>query len=76
MSSRFTAKITVTSVDVSGELTSLTFLPDYGQGRNAEWATATPSLSLAMNVKNAVAEGIQVGDAFTLTFEKEDKAVG
>lgn len=76
MSDRFTAKVTVSGVTVSGQQTTLVFMPDYAQGRNAEWAEFTPSLSLTMNVKNSVAEGVQVGDAFTLTFEKEDKAVG
>jgi len=45
------------------------FLPDYQDGRNAEWAEATPSLSFKMNVKSAVAEHFEVGGKYTVTFE-------
>lgn len=71
MTDRFTAKTKIHTREGGGSGTvRLTFEPDYGQGKNAEWAEATPSLHIAMNVKTDVAEGIEVGDTFTLTFEK------
>ncbi len=53
---------------------SLTFGPDYADGRNQEWAKYTPGLSLTMGVKASVAEHFEVGDTFTLTFSKEGSA--
>jgi hypothetical protein len=47
----------------------LSFGPDYQSGRNAEWAEATPSLSLQMTVKASVAENFELGSSYTLTFE-------
>lgn len=49
---------------------SLSIGPDYADGANAEWAKYTPTLSLSMNVLPSVAENFNVGDKFTLTFEK------
>jgi hypothetical protein len=57
-----------------GEGTStLRFGPNYSDDKNQEWATATPALSLTMTVKDEVVarQGLKVGDAITLTFEKE-----
>jgi hypothetical protein len=71
MSKKFTAKVVVESKVEHGQQVSLQFRPDYDQGRNAEWAEATPALSLGMTVKNEVAEQVEVGDAFTLTFAKD-----
>ena len=48
------------------------FSPDYAQGRNSEWAAATPTLSLRMTLNGAVADRFIVGKAFTLTFEEEN----
>lgn len=46
--------------------------PDYAQGRNAEWAKATPSGVIRMTINNPSAlEQFSIGDAFTVTFEKE-----
>lgn len=51
----------------------LTFAVDYNDGRNAEWAAATPSLSLNMSVKKAIAdEHFPLGKAITLTFEPSE----
>lgn len=57
---------------------TLTFYADYQDGRNKEWAEATPSLSLTMTVKKEIAEQhFPQGKAFTLTFEpEEDQAEG
>lgn len=48
--------------------TRLQFAPDYQDGRNAEWAEATPNLSLSMTVKDSVAEHFAQGQTYTLTF--------
>ena len=45
------------------------FTPDYAQGRNSEWASATPSLSLTMVVKDA--DLFTLGAKYTLTFDEE-----
>jgi hypothetical protein len=72
MSKRFTAKVVVESkVESPGGTAGIRFRPDYEGGRNAEWADATPALSLALTVKADVAEGLEVGDAYTLTFAKD-----
>lgn len=51
---------------------TLTFAPDYADGRNKEWADATPALHLTMTVKPSVAEQVNPGGKYTLTFEAED----
>jgi len=50
---------------------TVTFVPDYADGRNKEWSMYTPALSLTMTVKGAVADRFKAGDAYTLTFEPE-----
>ena len=47
------------------------FYPDYQDGRNKEWAAATPSLSLQMVVRGDVADRFTSGAAYTLTFEED-----
>lgn len=53
---------------------TVNFLPDYADGRNAEWASATPSLSLSMTLKPEVAAHFEMGEAIELTFSKTPKA--
>lgn len=66
--------------EIDGDQVELWISPDYQDGRNREWAEATPNLSLNMTVKGDVADSFgEVGDRFTLTFEKvgrEDAADG
>jgi len=50
----------------------VTFGPDYGEGRNAEWAAASPSLSFSMVLHPSKGDLFVVGKAYTLTFEPED----
>jgi hypothetical protein len=69
---KVTAKVKVSGKTVAGDYTTLHFAPDYQDGRNQEWAAATPSLSLAMNVKSAVGEHFEPGEAYTLTFDKSE----
>jgi hypothetical protein len=72
-----TAKITCQAKNVQSEGTEneqvqLTFVPDYNDGRNQEWARFTPALSLTMTVKPEVAEQFEAGKHYTLTFTEED----
>lgn len=47
--------------------------PDYAQGRNKEWAEATPSGSISLHIQKAEAfKQFEQGKAFTVTFEPED----
>jgi hypothetical protein len=65
-----TAKVACTSKQPAWEgASSLSFSPDYADGRNAEWAAATPSLSPTMTVKGDVADAFELGAKYTLTFE-------
>lgn len=65
-----TAKVTCTAKSEGFEgASSLSFSPDYQDGRNAEWAAATPNLSLSMTVIGAVAEHFELGGKYTLSFE-------
>lgn len=48
---------------------TVSFMPDYRDGRNAEWAAATPSLSLTMTLRGDVADRFQVGKRYMLMFE-------
>lgn len=68
-----TAKITCTSVGpvVDGQAV-LTFIPDYADGRNKEWSKYTPALSLSMTVLESVAALFAPGEAYTLTFTREN----
>lgn len=67
-----TAKVECTSKSDQGWATVLSFQPDYKDGRNAEWAEATPSLVINMTVKTSVGEHFKQGGKYTLTFEPSD----
>jgi len=66
-----TAKI-ILRVKEGDDPVRLEFHPDYQDGRNKEWASATPALSLSMTVKREVAEQFSPGTAYVLTFEEAD----
>lgn len=66
-----TAKVKLSNKTVSNGETILQFYPDYQDGRNKEWANATPALSLGMTVKNEVADKFEAGKSYTLTFSEE-----
>lgn len=70
MAKRVTAKVVCGWKQTGDTGVMVQFLPDYAQGRNSEWATATPSLNLTMTVKDA--NLFQTGQAYTLTFEPEE----
>jgi hypothetical protein len=67
-----TAKARCERKTVNGEgdnrTASLSFGPDYADGRNAEWAAATPHLNVQMTVKGAVADLFEQGRPYTLQF--------
>lgn len=72
-----TAKVVVSKHDPINEGTqyeavSLAFMADYADGRNKEWAVATPAISLMMTVKPDVAKHFPMGKPITLTFTPED----
>jgi len=71
-----TAKIFCASKTETGELderqATVTFAPDYADGRNKEWALYTPGLSLTMGLRGAVADRFEVGKVYTLTFAPEE----
>lgn len=53
--------------------TEVELTPDYGEGRNAEWAEATPAGTIRMTVRNDVAaREFTQGRPFTVTFEPEE----
>lgn len=67
-----TAKVTCTAKSPAGEgQTRLGFSPDYRDGRNAQWARYTPTLSLTMTVLDSVAERFAMGQAVTLLFAED-----
>lgn len=71
-----TAKIVCQTKQESGEgddrTVNVSFLPDYADDRNKEWARWTPGLSLTMGLKGAVADRFEVGKAYTLQFVAEE----
>lgn len=70
-----TAKIICQTKQESGEgddrTVTTTFVPDYDDGRNKQWARWTPGLSLTMGLRGSVADQFEVGKAYTLTFTPE-----
>lgn len=46
-------------------------VPDYAEGRNADWAAATPAGMIRLTIKNELAaEQFQAGDAYDIVFTK------
>lgn len=73
-----TAKVTLASKVAQGvgtpyEGVNLTFSADYNDGRNKEWAKATPYLNLIMVVTPEVAERFELSTKYTLTFEPNEE---
>lgn len=72
-----TAKVTLGSKTLSaGGHVGLSFYADYSDGRNKEWASATPNLDLKMTVNSQVGDLFEVGTPYVLTFEKEVNSEG
>jgi hypothetical protein len=72
-----TAKAKVTNIQDPGgagpDSVTIEMGPDYEDGRNKDWAVATPAFSLTMTVKRSVAEGLPLGHALTVTFRNEEE---
>jgi hypothetical protein len=48
-------------------------VPDYADGRNKEWAEATPAGMIRLTIKNELAaDQFEVGAGYSVLFEKED----
>ena len=69
---RVTAQISLNSKIENLGSTQLVFGADYADGRNKEWASLTPALSLTMTVKPEVAGQFRVGGHYTLTFTEQE----
>jgi len=73
-----TAKVRCSSKTVQGEpddagrFARVAFSPDYTDGRNAEWALATPHLNLDMTLNGQAADLFTQGTAYTLQFVEND----
>lgn len=67
-----TAKFKVTRCDPQGDIEkpwahTILMTPDYSDGRNKEWAEATPNGSFQMTVKNILAvEKLPLGKSVTI----------
>lgn len=47
-------------------------VPDYAEGRNKEWAAATPAGMIRLTIKNELAaEQFVEGQGYTVTFQAE-----
>lgn len=63
-----------TNGHVDNHFSEVELVPDYAGDRNKEWSKYTPSGVMRMNVSNPAAlEIMQVGRAFTVTFEPNDE---
>jgi hypothetical protein len=69
-----TAKVKLASMADAGysDVKTLAFYADYADGRNAQWAAATPTLSLQMTVNAEAAALFEAGKAYTLTFDLDE----
>jgi hypothetical protein len=70
-----TAKIRCTGKTVTGEgdnrCAQVSFGPDYAEGRNVQWALATPHLALSMTLNAAASDLFERSASYTLVFEPE-----
>lgn len=70
------AKIVCQSKMESGEgddrTVTVTFVPDYADGRNKEWARWTPGLGLTMGLKGAVADHFELQGKYTMILEETE----
>lgn len=67
-----TAQVQLSSKTENISSTQLIFGADYADGRNKEWAAATPALTVNMTVKPEVAAQFKVGGHYTLTFTEQE----
>lgn len=71
-----TAKVKCVSKLPSGDGSTrqvlVQFQPDYTDGRNKEWAAATPHLALQMTLNDSAADLFEQGKAYTLQFVENE----
>jgi len=68
-----TAKFKVARRTDMNWATEIELVPDYAQGRNAEWAEATPAGMIRLTIKNELAaQQFEEGAAYTVLFEREE----
>ena len=68
-----TAKVLLSSKTLyPGGTVGLVFSADYADGRNKEWAQATPYLDYKMTVKDTVADLFPLGGKITVTFDLDE----
>lgn len=71
--SAITAKMQLSEMGHSADgQTRLTFVVDYADGRNKEWAKYTPGGKIDLAVKREVADQFELGAGYTVTFEPSD----
>jgi hypothetical protein len=72
-----TAKVKCASKTETGDNEArqavVSFQPDYADGRNKEWAMATPTLSFQMTLNGSKADLVELGQAYTLQLVKNDE---
>jgi hypothetical protein len=54
------------------DTTTVSFYPAYDNPLNAEWSKYTPALSVHMSILNEVAEKLDAGAEYLITFEKRE----
>ena len=68
-----TAKFKVSRLTPADTYTEVELTPDYAQGRNAEWAQATPSGVIRLTITNQAAIAyFEDGAPYTVTLEREE----
>jgi hypothetical protein len=71
-----TAKLFLTGKTESNDQVTLSFGPDYTDGRNKEWAKYIPAFSLSMTVLPEVAEHFTQGRSYVMTLTEEEASDG
>lgn len=67
-----TAKVLCYSKTLSSHQTSVRFMADYQDGRNKEWASATPALDFNITLRPDVADRFDLGNGYLVTFEEAE----
>lgn len=67
-------KLSSKTLSGSGEYAQcgLQFTTDYADGRNKEWAAATPVADIKFTVRHEIGERFELGKAYTFTISETD----
>ena len=74
VTAKFTVYTIVTTDYPNGTNVRVTLIPDYSDGKNAEWAAATPSGNITLDIdpsKTSAAELFKARKALTVTFDAD-----